>query len=727
METYVKLKNFPEKLQFPAHLRETVWYEKAKNYLTFKGVMTEKEKDELLSLLSPGEASFAAYKKEVEKLYQKTHKGIYKRIEKLEKEITKYGEIFAEFPDVWYESRLIDYRNTRIQDVNDMRNLYKEGIQASFKERQTTEVALGAPPGTATEAQTPEKFLEGLTLSPQERFRHKSTFLAEVELQKLVEGRDDNTLLQGYTIYLLRFLVSVIPGKRCWFFPSLRSFDARNVYAEVSIRIHTPELEDLENMGFVKGEKDLRDWSQRLEEIYRRRKPYIYSFVPQEYVQHIGAWSALSRKFGLDLFQPPPPAPAPTPPPSPPAQGGGKGTHEKQQTKESSNPGRPMGGMFSGAPKIPTIPASVRKAYDAESEAILSHQTLISFMRGDEEVGWLFGPRLVGPNRRVPEKGVRQVYVLAAVPGDLPVVRLTVSTNWVNIKNHLKKAFSYSKIHELRERFYQIHAEIETYYHRVRTEKNEIEKEIEQEKKNEALGDKQAALRISEKKLKIREKDVATQALYCQMDRLKFLKPVRIGRLLLPYDTEKAKKINERGIRDIFPVITSVFPDSGPSNVETQVLITGKNFDYQTRIEVNGKDISTVTFINRETFVATIPPSNAGRKVATLKVVTPLGASVPFNFRYTDPVTSPSVAILKSLPPTDKQIKVIISGCNFDRHTRVAINGEEFKTDFISNKELQISLPEELKEKEAVIEVCNFNGVYSGRFFLKGTGEGGKK
>jgi hypothetical protein len=138
-------------------------------------------------------------------------------------------------------------------------------------------------------------------------------------------------------------------------------------------------------------------------------------------VQHIGTWSAISRKYGLDLSFPPS---QPQASPSPPAEAK-EGKEEGEKVYEAKAKGKKEGEggekkgeggkginlkktvdllkTILGAGGIPTelltVPARVRKAYEAESEAILSHQTLISFMRDDSEVGWLFGPRLVGPHR----------------------------------------------------------------------------------------------------------------------------------------------------------------------------------------------------------------------------------------------------------------------------------------------------------------------------------------
>jgi hypothetical protein len=183
----------------------------------------------------------------------KEYRAIARELERLEKEITKYGEIFIEFPDVWCERRLIEYGKTRKQDVSDIRDACKEGIQATFKEARLTGIGVGMGEGGSTKIepaapQAPTKPGEGLTLPLQDQFRLKSAFLSEVELQKLVEGRDDNTLLRGYSIYLLRFLVTVLPGKRYpWHYPWFwkKAFDSRNVYAEVAMRIDPPEPEDL--------------------------------------------------------------------------------------------------------------------------------------------------------------------------------------------------------------------------------------------------------------------------------------------------------------------------------------------------------------------------------------------------------------------------------------------------------------------------------------------------
>lgn len=599
METFENLLNLPKEVRFPKHLKDRILYDATKCLLVFKGIMSKQEKKELQRL-----SRDKSYRATINVLFHNSRR-IQERLEKLEKEITKYGEIFVEFPDVWNERRLIEYIKIRTEDLSDMRRLYKEGLQATLKESRTVSVGIGAGSSEKTEPSTPQapaKVAEGLILSPQERFRHKSTFLAEVELQRLVEGRDDNTLLRGYGIYLLRFLISVVPGKRYnrffrFFFPFKTRFDSRNAYAEVTVRIGLPGIEDLkeEEMRLIKKE-DIKEWEEKLKDIEKRRKPYIFNFIPQEYVQHIGALSAIGTKFGLDLAQPSTETQTQSPSPA----------EEKGKSNNPTVKTGPLWKLFSGAPQWQAMPASLRSAYEAQSEAVLSHQTLIAFMRDEDEVGWLFGPRFVGPGRQVPEKGVRQVYVLAAIPGELPMVKLTMSTNWVNIKDHSKRAYDYLKVCELLEQYNSINNEID---------------EITQHQK------------ISKS-----WKDIIVS----KVCKVYSLMPFRTGKLFLPCDEDKACRADESKIGDIKPKVTSIHPDSGPSDVETQVLIKGENFDLQTRVEMDGKDIHPVTLINREVLITTMPSIKDGPKTTTIRVVTPIGISDPTDkakFKYTSPVT----------------------------------------------------------------------------------------
>lgn len=707
------LQQIQEKIKYGRH-----WFFKG---LILKGPISRKEKDELLLR----EVS-SSCKEAVEELYQKAlykeYRDISRQLEKLEKKITKYGEIFIEFPDVWCERRLIEYGKTRNQDLSDIRDLCKEGVQATFKEAHLTGIGLGKVAEPAA-PQAPARPAEGLTLPLQDQFRLKSTFLAEAELQKLVEGRDDNTLLRGYAMYLLRFLVTVLPGiKRRWYWgptnwwPPNWKFDSRNIYAEATMRIDPPELEDIEEKerGLIEilkrmglGTKEERkEW---LEGIKERRKPYVYNFIPQEYVQHIGAWSAISRKYGLDIFYPSPETQAQPSSPTEEKQEREKGGEEEEKVFEGKALGKQIpleefAGFLktlstgegkgktttallekaasvlktlSGMPEIPTIPVSVRKQYNAESEAILSHQTLISFMRDDSEVGWLFGPRLVGPNKRVPEKGVKQVYILLVAPGELPVVRLNMTTNWANIDDLRKKAYAFSEACELLKEYKCIRDRIDF---------------------------------LDEKK------DAVVQALLAQAERVYCRIPVGSSLLFLPYDRNKKERADECGIGDLKPVITSISPNSGPCNVETTVLIKGRNFDYYAQVKIDGEDIPSVTLINRETLLATIPPSKLGMRSAILRVLTPIDISDITDhttFQYTAPVHNPQITNVKPAEKTQpgQPITVTISGDNFDHNTKVLVDEREVSVSFINEKKLMVRFPKDVKGRKVSVKVYNPKGV----------------
>jgi hypothetical protein len=331
------------------------------------------------------------------------------------------------------------------------------------------------------------------------------------------------------------------------------------------------------------------------------------------------------------------------------------------------------------------MPASLRGAYEAQSEAILSHQTLISFMRDEDEVGWLFGPRYVGPGREVPEKGVRQVYVLVAVPGELPLVRLTMATNWVSTRDHSKRAFNYVRVCELLERYNCIYNEV---------------KEIKEGSTDTP---------------KYRE-DVVTS----QLNKLYSLMPYRTGLLFLPYDDAKANRAEERGIGDIKPVIDSISPSSGPCNLETQVLIEGKNFDYQAHVEVDGKDVCPVTLINRELLLATLPPSKDGPRAVTVRVVTTMGVSQERPFKYDKPVPMPQIKSIQ-LPTqpssVDQPVSVTVSGYNFDSGAKVFVDGKEVNTRFISAKELVADFPPDLRGRPVSVKVHNPQDISPSRTF----------
>lgn len=73
-----KLENLPPEVTFPVHLKDRISYDGSQKLLIFKGIMSEKEKEELLALSEKGQ-----YKKAIEAIFHKSQEEDLPRLQSL--------------------------------------------------------------------------------------------------------------------------------------------------------------------------------------------------------------------------------------------------------------------------------------------------------------------------------------------------------------------------------------------------------------------------------------------------------------------------------------------------------------------------------------------------------------------------------------------------------------------------------------------------------------------
>jgi uncharacterized membrane protein YgcG len=177
-----------------------------------------------------------------------TMNGLARLVTHLEDDLRKYGSITVKAPDVWGESTLMsmvqEYERFMREDAIDFKENMQGYVARADQASLQAEFALGLAASNATEANNsaaveapgpatttttfaeapgkPFEFLDkdvgkfALSLEPTEHTREHSVFLKVNQSLRRTNLGDDNSRQPGYTSYVLRFPVSVIPGRNTY-------------------------------------------------------------------------------------------------------------------------------------------------------------------------------------------------------------------------------------------------------------------------------------------------------------------------------------------------------------------------------------------------------------------------------------------------------------------------------------------------------------------------------
>ncbi len=170
-----------------------------------------------------------------------TMQGLAKLLTHLEDELRKYGSITVKSPDVWGESTLMSMvqeyeRYMRVDAANfqagmqgyvarsDQATLQAQlsmGIAAANATAANNTTVVAPPDATLVDPPgTPFNMLPsgGVTLSlePTEMTREHSVFMKVNQALRRTNLGDDNSRQPGYTSYVVRFPVSVLPGRHTY-------------------------------------------------------------------------------------------------------------------------------------------------------------------------------------------------------------------------------------------------------------------------------------------------------------------------------------------------------------------------------------------------------------------------------------------------------------------------------------------------------------------------------
>lgn len=161
-----------------------------------------------------------------------------REIDWLERQIETYGSVVPKQPDIWGEARLTRHRHEYDVQMSDELDEFSNTLNASIRQSDQAitqlAIALGAgegadplaeqnvftilPQGEVFEEDTTGEGLgfaekEGISIEPVTKLSQKSRYLYYLnELRRTNEG-DDTADSPGYSLYLARIPVSVLPGK----------------------------------------------------------------------------------------------------------------------------------------------------------------------------------------------------------------------------------------------------------------------------------------------------------------------------------------------------------------------------------------------------------------------------------------------------------------------------------------------------------------------------------
>jgi len=148
------------------------------------------------------------------------------------------------------------------------------------------------------------------------------------------------------------------------------------------------------------------------------------------------------------------------------------------------------------------------------------------------------------------------------------------------------------------------------------------------------------------------------------------------------------------------PVLTSLFPESGPVAGGNRVLVVGSNFDTSTGVRFGSTASPDVQFVNSGLLIATAPAA-AGTGFVGVTVFDDGLASAPRSYEYVAgvPPTPPVLALLS--PPSGSSnggYKVLGYGINFTPTTRFefGVNDGNFAPEafFVSDLAMDVTVPE---------------------------------
>ncbi|MCR8844809.1 IPT/TIG domain-containing protein [Paenibacillus sp. SC116] len=161
---------------------------------------------------------------------------------------------------------------------------------------------------------------------------------------------------------------------------------------------------------------------------------------------------------------------------------------------------------------------------------------------------------------------------------------------------------------------------------------------------------------------------------------------------------------------DILPTVTGIAPNKGLTKGGYEVVVTGTNFDPQSKVSIGG--VETTTTFRSATELRAVVPARATAGTVDVRVVIGNGkdATLSQSFTYEEPVIVPptvtSVTPNEGLKAGGYWIKVV--GTNFEQGTKVTINGvtvpEKF---FVSKTELDVRVPASTVAGAVDVEVLN--------------------
>jgi hypothetical protein len=199
------------------------------------------------------------------------------------------------------------------------------------------------------------------------------------------------------------------------------------------------------------------------------------------------------------------------------------------------------------------------------------------------------------------EPGTREVNAIVAVPAHLREIEVAATVNWVPIDNPGKPMFTFAEAHA---------------FHKKAVE---VEKEWYKDSDNSQWQDW----------------GVMTGRIIALQHRV----PLQRFIVRLPYDHTSSllASIQDEGQASLAPAVVDVVPTQGPEDAETDVFVTGSNFDINsTRLIVGGQEVPDghVKLMSRRLIKAKLPKATRSASTVDLYVATPWGRSNAYSFTY---------------------------------------------------------------------------------------------
>jgi hypothetical protein len=123
------------------------------------------------------------------------------------------------------------------------------------------------------------------------------------------------------------------------------------------------------------------------------------------------------------------------------------------------------------------------------------------------------------------------------------------------------------------------------------------------------------------------------------------------------------------------PIVSSVAPASGPTNVATPITITGQFFTGATAVRMESGACSNVVVVNDTTITCASPPGSGAGPI-DVSVTTPVGTgTLPNGYTFVAPPVPVTLALNPNTDNIDGGAAVVVTGSDFLGATAVTIGG----------------------------------------------------